>query len=259
MNRTITAISLCLAGLAAVGQIHVDKPIVLTGAGQIERQVAGLPDTTTPDAVISAATATSGHYRTVTPQNGNDWSVSLPALGEDAPAAGLHVVVIVPVVSAGPLTVTINGDGPYPIEWNGTPVDGVDLSEGALLSLVLDGTNMQVINGMAQRKRSCPTDMVAVSEQFCIEPVERGASDLFTAFVACGSIGRRLCSWSEFVVACTNASQLGLSGMTSNWEWTNNACNEDGSARIVGAVGCESSTARIGTQGGTQYRCCSTR
>jgi hypothetical protein len=133
--------------------------------------------------------------------------------------------------------------------------------DGTLLSLVFDGAQFQVMNGLASLRRECPTGMVAVNDQFCVEPDERAAADFFNSNLACAQVDRRLCTWAELYVACTAAAQLGLSNMTNDWEWSNNTANEDGGVRVALLSTCAAAGVRDGfdTSIPVRSRCCYSR
>lgn len=250
---TLLLPTLCFA------QVHSNKPIVLTGATGTDRQVTGLDPSTAPDDALAAGIEQSGVLRTLPTVTGNAWIATLPGLSS-VPTVGLHVVVKAPSTNSGEVTLVLNGQGPYALKQGSAPVDGSTLEEGTMLSLVFDGDAMQLINGRNDVRRSCPGAMVQVNAQFCIEPGQRPGTDFFTAAVTCASAGRRLCSWSEFHLACINTGPLGLTGTEDNWEWSNNTANEDNSVRVVGSGTCFSASTWPAT-GSTalQYRCCYSR
>ncbi len=245
--------------LSVAGQVRVDKPLELIGVAEMDRQLNGLRSSTDPADVLTAATEQSGLARTALEVTGNLWQVELPAFGA-VPVVGSHVVVKVPLTTSGAVSLLLNGAGPYAIMHGGVALDGSSLEEGTMLSLVHDGTAFQVLNGRADAIRSCPTGMVAVNEQYCMETTERPGADFFGAALACAAQDRRLCSWAEFHGACINSLSLGLIGMTNNWEWTNNTSNEDNSGRVVGVNGCTTAGNWISTGNGTvAFRCCASR
>jgi hypothetical protein len=57
---------------------------------------------------------------------------------------------------------------------------------------------------------------------YCIEKNERSEKHWEDAKQACASLGKRLPEIFEWKFACQNASSLGLSNMTNNWEWSSN-------------------------------------
>lgn len=258
-NGTYTAIMLVSMPLASIAQVQVDKAILLTGPAQPDRQVSGLALSTDPADALTAGVAQSGVLQLAEPAPGNSWQATLPGIVGEI-GIGTHVVVKAPVTAGGPLTILLNGNGPYALVNGTTPLDGAMLVPGQMLSLVFDGTAMQVINGRNDLRRTCPEGMVAPSDLYCIETSQRTAADFFTAAVTCASDGGRLCSWAEFHLACVDQLALGLADMTGNWEWTNNTANEDNSVRVTGQVNCTSATTWMAT--GTTpltYRCCYSR
>lgn len=240
-----------------LAQVHVDLPIILTGADPMDRQVTGLPLSTGSGDALTAGVAQSGILHSITGVTGNDWAATIP--GTTDLAIGLHVVVRSPVTSTGPVTLILNGQGPFGLMRGSLPVDGAELVTGSMVSLIFDGAAMQLINGVHDRIRSCPTGMVPASTQFCIEPGQRPGVDFFSASVTCASAGRRLCTWSEFYLGCANVD-LGLMGTTDNWEWSNNTANEDNSVRVVGQGTCMATGTWPATGNAPlQYRCCYSR
>ncbi|MCB0769676.1 MAG: hypothetical protein KDC00_04645 [Flavobacteriales bacterium] len=240
-------------------QVLVDGPILLTGPNDAAKQVTGIPVSTAPADILSAGAVQAGVVRTSPAVTGNSWLIDLPAMGT-APAAGTHLVVRAPLAAEGPVNVVLNGTEPVPVRRGSVDLNGSDLVEGTMLSLVHDGSAYQVLNGRSDLRRECPAGMADVNGQFCIDITERGSADFFEAALACSAVDRRLCSWSEFHGACLRSGALGLVGMTNNWEWTNNSANEDNSVRIVGASNCVS--AGNGLASGSvdrQFRCCFTR
>ena len=72
---------------------------------------------------------------------------------------------------------------------------------------------------------SCPPGMVGVGAErggFCIELDETFSGDLRKAEKTCAISGKRLCSASEWQIACKEAStgRIPLKNMIGEWEWT---------------------------------------
>ncbi|MBK9763842.1 MAG: hypothetical protein IPO87_10875 [Flavobacteriales bacterium] len=245
--------------LATLAQVHVDHAIELTGSGMADRQVLGLPGSTEPNAVLTAGTEQRGDARTAIVGAGSTWNLDLPGLGT-TPAIGTHVVVKAPVPTPGPIALTLNGTALIPLRKGDLVVDGSSVTEGEMLSMVFTGSVFQLINGRTDLRRNCPSGMVAVNAQYCIEPTERPASDFFQAGLLCAGQDRRLCTWGEWYAACQQATALGLVGMTNNYEWTNNTSNENNSVRITGQDLCESVGNGLATGSAARpARCCYTR
>ena len=244
----------------AIGQVVSDRPLILTAPFPEDRQVTGLPDSETSDAVLTSTTERRGGYRLVAPTGGNVWSIDLDAL-TTAPPAGTQLVVLAPTPTSGDVDLLVNGHGPYPLLASvGVRADGAEIPEGTALSVVMDGTGFQIMNTNVRPRRPCPDGTVAVNSRYCIETTEHSAVDFFVAATTCGSQGMRLCEWGEFLIACQRAAALGLTGPTNNWEWSNDASNENNCARVVGASSCLSAgNSFVSDSIDRSFRCCYTR
>ena len=259
IRTAYSAFSMLLGGLLS-GQVLLDKPLELSGTSEPQRQVTGVPNSVAPQAMITAATEQQLIYRTATPAAASVWAIEQPALSV-APPAGTHLIITTPETTAGAVTITVNGHGPYPLlHGPGEPMDGEMLPTGTPLSVVSDGEAFHVINGGVYGRKPCAPSTVQVNEKLCIEQNEHPPSDFFAAVTTCGSAGLRLCGWGEFAVACQRATELGLTAVTNSWEWTRDASNENGSARIVGATSCfTGGNALVVNSTLRAFRCCYSR
>jgi len=254
-----TAIS--LVTLNVCGQVAIDAPVQLTGSNAADRQVTGLAPLTDPSVALSVEVERRGMVVHTAAGTGTNWTLDIPALS-GPPLPGTHITVSVPENANGPVSLLLNGLGPYNVVTGPTTLlEGSLVPAGSVLSLVFTGTDLQLMNGGARMLRPCPSGMVAANGQFCIDVQQDTASvDFFAAARACGDRGSRLCSWAEFHVACANAAALSLANMVGDYEWIGSTCNEDGSARIVGSSGCTSVACALAF-GSTDrpYRCCTER
>jgi len=224
--------------VVGAAQVQIDGPLRATGSTPVDRQVTGLQEPVIAGAPQTAGIEQSGAHRVAEPLPGATWVVTLPLLSV-APQPGTHVVVKAPAATNGPVALAVNGNGPYALITNSLqPINGETIVPGTMLSLVFDGTAFQTMNGEGYARRTCPEGSAAVNEQFCMEIDQHPASNLYQAMLSCGDQGMRLCTWGEFYAACVNAATLGLNAMTNDWEWTNDASNEIGSARVVGLGSC---------------------
>lgn len=257
--RALSIISAVALALGATAQVRVDKRVDLTGPAPSARQVIGLDPAQSPQHALDAATDQAGFAHWAGDGSGATWSVPLPAL-QGGPVAGTAITVRTAAPQAGAVSLLVNGNGPYPVLLGpGTPLDGMNVPAGTMLALVFDGNAFQVANGAAFRHRDCPTGLVAVNSQYCIEPEERPASDWYASARNCVQDGLRLCTWSEWEQACLRRQELGLSNMVGNWEWSNNTMNEDLFARMMGTNSCTHAGGRIATDNTVSSRCCYTR
>lgn len=253
-------IGICLLlALPCLPQIGIDKPLQFDGQAPSDRQLRGVPSVSTPGALQSAAQEQGGTHRSMMAPSGTAWSLALPALAAP-PTPGMNVVVTAPdAIPAGPVTLDLNGTGPYPLVWRaGAPIDGAAIAGGTLLSLVFDGTAYHVMNGLSHRRKECPDGMMAATSQFCIDLDERSPISFFDAAAACTQEGKRLCTWGEWFNACQLRTALGLANMVNNWEYTDDTANEDNSVRLVGP-NCSNATAWYVSNEHQSYRCCYTR
>ena len=224
--------------LFGAAQIEIDGPLRATGSTRSDRQVKGVQEPVVADAPQTTGLEQSGAHRIAEPLPGATWVITLPFLSV-APQSGTHVVVKAPVATNGPIVLTVNGHGPFAVITTAQqPIDGGTVVPGTMLSLVFDGPAFQAMNGEGYARRTCPDGSTAVNEQFCMGIIEHPVSNLYQAMLSCGDQGMRLCTWGEFYAACINAAALGLNFMTDNWEWTDDASNELGSARVAGLGSC---------------------
>ncbi len=245
-----------LVALPLHAQILVDKPIELQGA---VRRVEGLAPSTAPNDALTAGIAQRGPIHYATPVAATPWAVESDALGGTL-ANGTYLVIRVPASEDMPVAIAVNGADPLPVLHEGVPLVGTAMAEGHMLSVVYGDGAFHVLNGNHDLRRNCPSGMVAVNDLYCIEPNERGSGDYFQSGLACAAVGRRLCTWGEFIGACQRSLALQLSGMTNSWEWTNSTANEDNVGRIAGLNGCESAGTWLSTGNApVPYRCCFSR
>ncbi|HQW87318.1 MAG TPA: hypothetical protein PLH93_09045 [Flavobacteriales bacterium] len=250
----------CLLIAASVhAQVEVDRPVLLTSPSDSARRVMGLSDPLEEEDALNARSAALGSFRSATASGGpNAWSAALTPTLVTTPPPGLELLLRIPYMNTGAVSLTLDGLGPFAVEEApGDPLDSADVPAGLMARLLFDGSAFQLVNGRPARSRSCPSGFVEVTSQFCIEPDQRDTVDFQEAALVCGALGARLCTWGEFYVACVRASQLGLNDMVGDWEWTNNSANGNMGVRVVGVTSC--------TIGGTafaldpparSFRCC---
>ncbi len=260
MRALITA-TVATCAFMASAQVLIDKPVVLDGASDAQRQLKGLAPSQAQQAAQSAVVEQGGAHRFSAAGSGPVWQVDLPSLA-GVPAPGTQMVVAVPgTPGTGTVWLTVNGQGPYTIiDAPGDTLLAESVSTLPMLSLVFDGNAFHLLNGATHRRRDCPEGMVTVNSQYCIEPSERDTSNWFEAARICVAENKRLCGWGEWYNACTNAAVLGLATMIGNWEWTDDSANEDECVRIAGYATCTQATAWFASGNAEQhFRCCYSR
>lgn len=257
MRHSLTI--LCLVSLVGTmsGQVTIDNSIELIAPDDAQRQVLGIPALVEPSAVQSAQQEQSNAHRTATAAvEAAVWVIGLSGL-DTAPMPGTHLVVIAPEQSQpGEVLLQVNQHGPFVVVHRvGEPLVGEEVTPGAPLSLLFDGTRFHSLGGTVHRRRACPTGMVGVTEQFCTEIDERAPATFFEAARTCTEAGMRLCTWGEWFNACQLRVALGLQNMTDNWEFTDDTANEDNTVRFVGPS-CTNAGTFLVSNGPQAYRCC---
>ncbi len=247
-----------LFAVGAQAQVRVDRAVELTGAAAADKQVTGLPLDGSSGAVLTAGVEQQGAQRYEEPAADAVWQLELPAL-TTAPQAGTQLMVKVPEGASGSVAVSVNGSAPYAVELlPDAPLDASSVPAGYMLSLVFDGDAFQVVNGGAHALRTCPNGMTAVNDQFCIENQLRGLTEFGNAVNACAALGRRLCTWGEFIAGCQRRTALNITTSSSDWEWTNSSANEANSVRTMKMTNCAQGSTRL-MDVASPYRCCMSR
>lgn len=261
LNHLLSAL-LVLSGPCgtAMAQVIVDRSIELNGTTDGERQVHGLSDPTSTADAMNARTLQAGQYRYAEVSGSQAWSAVLtPAPGPLQ--IGAMLVLHSQNANNGPVTLSVNGQGPYPVHvGNGQDLEVGDVLAGAMVTVVYDGSGFQLTSGRAPTVRPCPSGFVAVNEQYCIEVDQHDTMSFDSAAVLCATLNGRLCTWGEWYAACFNASSLGLANMVGDYEWSNNGGNADNYVRVVGRFSCN--TGAVGsayTAPARNVRCCARR
>ena len=125
--------------------------------------------------------------------------------------------------------------------------------------MIFDGTRFQLITGSS---RPCRTGYSAVTPSLCIQDSSSAAVNFRTAANSCVQIGGKLCSISEWVVACHRSP--GFITTVSSLEWVDHASNSQTQGKLVGvdrttqAFGCDfGDTDDLAAQ--YRFRCCTYR
>lgn len=236
MKRTAPLLLFLVTVLGASGQVRSDRPVELNGSTSADRQVTGLSDATVATDAVNAATARAGTYL-YAEVSGDDWQATLSPAA--TPVSGMRLMLHVAIGNAGPVTLSVNGSPAYPVLTNGDqPLLAGDVGPGSTVSVVFDGAAFQLISARRLERKPCPPGTTQVNELYCIEDTQHDTLDFPHAANVCGSLGMKLCSWAQFYNACYHASELGLTDMVGDWEWTDDAANSDNSVRVTGQTSC---------------------
>jgi hypothetical protein len=252
-------LALMAAPQRMAAQVGMDKPLILTGTAPADRQVTGLAAPVDTQDAMPAGTLQGGTHL-FAPVTGQAWIVNL----QPAPAAmerGTRLTLLSQDSITGPVTLELNGQGPFDVVKDGaSPLSAGDVRAGAMVELLFDGTAFQLMSGRASLQRDCPTGFVAVNQRYCIGQVQHDTLAFDQAASYCASLDATLCTWGEWYNACTKATQLGITDLTGDWEWTNDAASADGYVRQVGNLTCSHTSVKLAfSPPGLRFRCCMRR
>ncbi|MBK8339008.1 MAG: hypothetical protein IPK99_02895 [Flavobacteriales bacterium] len=253
---------LLLSGLSSIlcqGQVTMDRSLVLSGADSTDRQIIGISDATVPGDALNAATARAASFRAADATGTvNAWQVATTPEFTTAPTPGTELVVRVQGTNTGPVTMDLFGAGTFPVvKGAGFPLDSGDVQPGLMAVLLFDGAAFQLTNALRSSRRPCPSGFIEVSDQFCIEPGQRDTLDFRYAAIACGNVNASVCTWGEWHLACDRATQLGLTDIIGDWEWTNSSASSDMYVRVVGLSSCTVMGVGLSIGGDPlHFRCC---
>jgi hypothetical protein len=254
--KKLATIALLLIAAASSAQTISDRPVVLEGATPADRQVKGLADPATESEAMNARSLQAGGYAYAEATGTDDWQVTL-APAPSTITAGMRLMVKVPADNTAAVTITVNGQGPWPVLKNATlALEAGDLAAGETVAIVFDGSAFQLISARRIERRSCPAGFAQVNELYCIEQAQHDTATYYDAALLCGSMGATLCTWGEWYSACNQEAALGLSDMTGDWEWTNSAANADHNVRVVGQTNCAHAGVTDVSVFSRNFRCC---
>ncbi len=255
----IWALMSTLAFMELDAQVKIDHSIILNGQNNSDRQVEGLGPPLNETALLNVEQLRNNGARYAV-ANGTDLlDVEITPFPSSI-SLGTAVFIGISNDNSAPVSITINGIGPFPVKKNvDQDLDPADLRSGEIAYLIFDGLAFQLINARDLSKRDCPFGFVEVNDQYCIEVNERDSVDFFEAATICGDLGGRLCSWAEWHWACRDTSVI-LNDINGNWEWTNSTANSDNNVRVVGPASCFHIGVGVAQPAPARFfRCCYTR
>mgnify|MGYP003393378681 CR=1 FL=1 len=250
------AITCHLIAAACCAQTISDKPVVLEGAAAADRQVKGLADPAAEGEAMNARILQAGGYVYAEAVGINTWAVILDPT-PTAISTGTRLLVKVAADNSGPVSITVNGLGPWPVVKNAAlPLEANDVATGEVVAIVFDGSAFQLISARRIQRRPCPSGFAQVNDLYCIEQDQHDTLTWFDGSAVCSAMGAQLCTWGEWYSACVQAGALGLNNMTGDWEWTNSAANGDHSVRVVGQANCTHAGVTDTDVFSRNFRCC---
>lgn len=252
-----TLICMLLPGMA-VAQVHVDKPVVFTSGADAERQVQGLAPAASTTSLITATGGQSGRYHWAQAA-GTAMAITLSL---DPPWAAYldgSELRFMPVANSfGPVTVNVDGLGARHVyRGDGLPISAGQMGPGTIVSLIYADTAFFLTD---RSRAGCPDGFLPVNGQYCIQRNDTVNLSVFNATKWCNDRGARLCSWGEYLHACT-VQQSQMEGMFNDWEWIDDSADHTHTGVQAGRYTCLSERSYGAIENPNNYartRCCFT-
>lgn len=231
-----TAVCMCFP-LGVVAQVHVDKPVVLTSGNAADRHVDGIAPATDGTSLITAGAGQSGQYHWAT-ASGTAMALQLTSTPScNAYTSGLELRFMPVASSFGSVTVNVDGLGARKVyRTDGLPVSAGQMQPGSIVSILYVDTAFF----LGDRARTgCPAGFLPVNGQYCVQRNDTANLSIFNATKWCNDRGARLCSWGEYLHACT-VQQAQMQGMFDDWEWIDDSSDHTHTAVQAGRYTCVS-------------------
>lgn len=239
----------------AQGQVHVDRPVVLTAADSAQRQVQGLADPGGDTHLTTLGAVRSGahHWCTASATGANITLSATPALQNYA--IGTRLRFLTAATGNGGITLNVDGNGPRTLRSpDGLPVvlEGIPLN--TLMDVEFVDTAFVLISRQSHER--CPQGYLAANGRLCLQVNENAALNFYDAGRKCLAQGARLCSWTDYLYSCTVLTNQ-LNGLFDNWEWIDDTSDHTHTADQAGRYNCriQRSIGALPTETAT-FRCC---
>lgn len=247
---------LCVRVLCA--QVNLSKPVILSNADPSERRVEGLATAADNSALITVDDARAGRYHWAQ-ASGTGAAIILqtqPACG--AYTNGLELRFMPAASGAGRVSVDVDGLGVrYLYRTDGLNPGLGELVPGRIATMIYADTAFFLQD---RPRAGCPPDFYDVNGQYCIQRNDTLYMSIFNANKWCSDRGARLCSWGEYIHACS-VHQTAMEGMFNEWEWVDDTSDHTHTAVQVGRWSCYTQRAWTAVENPNNYanvRCCYT-
>lgn len=250
---------LLLFGGPVAAQLDLPVPMHLVGAGAEDRQVTGLANPGDSSAAVSLEVARSRALLTGASTGQSVLNVTLDPPLSSLPT-GLELTIVPTEAHAAGVQLVVNDWGPFAIvTWGGIPLDSAELPIGIPSRMIFDGGRFVVLNSAG---RPCGAGYSIASNIHCIEDSSRSALNFRDAAALCNQNGGRLCTMTEWAVACHRSPDF--LPTVGSLEWVDSASNSATQAKLVGidrvtqAFGCDFGDTDD-QNAIRRFRCCSDR
>ncbi len=254
--RTSTFTGCLLLSVWSVAQVQVDKPLLLTSPDSAQRSIEGLAPAVEESNLITVGDAQSGtyHWGQV---SGTAMAVELAL---DPPCAaytnGLNVRFLPTATAAGAVTLNVDGLGAKRMyRSDARAVSAGQIQAGSVVEAVYMDTAFFILG---RETAECPAGYLPAGGNLCIMQDDTLYMSIFSATRWCYERGARLCSWDEYIQACT-ANQAELVGLFDEWEWIDGTSDHTHTANQAGRWQCRTQRqwGAIETNNNyAQVRCC---
>jgi hypothetical protein len=249
------AFTLC-ASSALRGQVQVDQPVRLVGATPAQRQLHGLAAPQQEDALARLADLRLGTVQFAL-VSGTPNAIAL----ECAPpvtAYGAGLLLRFVPVNSNTSTVTLSADGLAVLPL--LRPDGAPLPVGALRSG--QPTMAQWVDTafvlLGRAPEDCPAGYMSVNDAYCFSIEQTTYGSFFSAIQECMDKGARLCTWDEYLHACT-VLQGQVNGLFDDWEWIDDTSDHTHTGNQAGRWNCTDQRSEGATELTNDFgraRCC---
>ncbi len=256
MRSILAPVLHLLLAANCAAQVHIDRPIILNSTDTAQRMIGGISRANDEHALITLGDARSGTYHWAQ-ASGTNGTITLTL---DPVATGyvngLAVRFLPTFAAAGAVTFNVNGLGPKKVY----RADGLGVTAG----LVQPGTLVEAIYAdsafflQGRAPTACPAGYLPVNTSFCLMRNDTLNMSIYNTANWCYSRGARLCSWDEYISACT-VLQGQLEGMFDDWEWIDGTADHTHTAVQAGRYACRSERSWGALETNNNYarvRCC---
>lgn len=169
---------------------------------------------------------------------------------------GLELRFMPNASAAGAVTINVDGLGAKRLY----RTDGMfpafgELAPGRISTIVYQDSAFFL---MDRPRENCPSGFYDVNGQYCIQRNDTLSLSVFNATKWCGDRGARLCTWGEYIHACT-VHQSAMEGMFDEWEWIDDSSDHTHTGVQAGRWQCRSERSFVAAENPNNYaqvRCC---
>ena len=253
----ISALTLLLTlALSTAAQVELDGPLRFTAADSALRQVEGLGTAQAEEDLITLDAARRGalHWAST---GGTASAMTLTARPTaTAYRNGLRLRFIPSTSSVASTTLNVDGLGAAPLVGGDgrAPLPGA-LQAGRLAEVVWTDTAFLLLPRPAD---GCPVGYLQVNDGLCMQQDDGANVSVFTAVRQCADQGARLCTWDEYLHACTVLGGQ-LTDLFNDWEWIDDTSDHTHTANQAGRYYCAQQRAIGAVEHPNNYgrvRCC---